>query len=66
MIMLLILEISSDCAVLFTRLKQAGAPISANDWWIACHALVEGATLVRHNSGEYKRIGLVPVVDWVS
>ena len=65
MIMLLILERSGDCTVLFTRLKQAGAPISANDWWIACHALVEGATLVRHNTGEYKRMAWVPVVDWV-
>ena len=29
-----------------TALKRAGTPIGANELWIACHALAEGATVV--------------------
>lgn len=50
----------------FTRLKNAGTSIGANDLWIACHALAEGATLVSHNSGDFNRIVGLPVVDWAS
>ena len=50
----------------FTRLKNAGTPIGANDLWIACHALAEGVTLVSHNTGEFNRIAGLPVVDWAS
>ena len=32
-----------------TALKRAGTPIVANDLWIACHALAEGATVVTNN-----------------
>lgn len=28
-------------AMQFSRLREAGAPIRANDLWIACHALAE-------------------------
>lgn len=49
----------------FTRLKDAGTPIGANDLWIACHALADDATLVTHNVREFKRIGGLRVVDWV-
>lgn len=50
----------------FTRLKNAGTPIGANDLWIACHALADGATLVSRNTGEFNRIVGLPVVDWAS
>ena len=50
----------------FTRLKEAGTPIGANDLWIACHALAEGATLVTHNTREFQRIVGLRVEDWVS
>lgn len=49
-----------------TRLKEAGTPIGGNDLWIACHALAEGATLVTHNSREFRRISGLRVEDWVS
>lgn len=49
----------------FTRLKEAGMPIGANDLWIACHALAEGATLVTHNTREFERIAGLRVEDWV-
>lgn len=50
----------------FTRLKDAGTPIGANDLWIACHALAEGATLVTHNTSEFRRVGGLQVEDWVA
>lgn len=49
----------------FTRLKEAGTPIGANDLWIACHALAEDATLVTHNTREFQRIAGLRVEDWV-
>ena len=50
----------------FTRLKDAGTPIGANDLWIACHALAEGATLVTHNTREFQRVEGLRVEDWVA
>jgi len=50
----------------FTRLKEAGTPIGANDLWIACHALAEDASLVTHNTREFQRIAGLRVEDWVS
>lgn len=49
-----------------TRLKEAGTPIGGNDLWIACHALAEDATLVTHNTREFRRISGLRVEDWVS
>lgn len=49
----------------FTRLKDAGTPIGANDLWIACHALAEKAVLVTHNTKEFLRITNLTVEDWV-
>ena len=48
----------------FTRLKDAGTPIGANDLWIACHALAEDATLVTHNTREFRRITTLRLEDW--
>ncbi|WP_366945070.1 PIN domain-containing protein [Methylobacter sp.] len=52
-------------AAQFTRLKEAGTPIGANDLWIACHALSRNATLVTHNVREFERIEGLRVEDWV-
>jgi tRNA(fMet)-specific endonuclease VapC len=49
----------------FTRLRTAGTPIGANDLWIACHALAQGATVVTHNTREFERVLGLSVVDWV-
>ncbi len=49
----------------FTRLKDAGTSIRANDLWIACHALAEKAVLVTHNTKEFLRITNLTVEDWV-
>lgn len=48
----------------FTRLKDAGTPIGANDLWIACHALAEDATLVTHNTREFERVEGLRLADW--
>lgn len=50
----------------FTRLKEAGTPIGANDLWIACHALAERATLVTNNTREFRRVQGLIFEDWVS
>lgn len=50
----------------FMQLKDAGTPIGANDLWIACHALAEGATLVTHNTKEFLRVKGLAVEDWIS
>lgn len=50
----------------FTRLKDAGTPIGANDLWIACHALAAEATLVTHNVREFQRVAGLRVEDWVA
>lgn len=49
----------------FTRLKDAGTPLGANDLWIACHALAEKAILVTHNTKKFLRITDLTVEDWV-
>jgi tRNA(fMet)-specific endonuclease VapC len=53
-------------AVQASRLKDAGTPIGANDLWIACHALAEGATLVTHNTREFQRVEGLRIEDWVA
>jgi tRNA(fMet)-specific endonuclease VapC len=49
----------------FTRLKDDGTPIGANDLWIACHALAEHATLVTHHTREFQRVSGLRVEGWV-
>lgn len=49
-----------------TLLKAAGTPIGANDLWIACHALADGATLVTHNTREFTRVSGLRVEDWAA
>jgi tRNA(fMet)-specific endonuclease VapC len=50
----------------FTRLKDAGTPIGANDLWMAAHALAESATLVTRNTREFQRVAGLVVEDWVA
>lgn len=60
------MDICRHYAEQFTRLKEAGTPIGANDLWIACHALAEGATLVTNNEREFRRIERLPIENWVA
>lgn len=50
----------------YTRLKAAGTPIGANDLWIACHALAEGAVVVTNNTREFCRIPGLKVENWAA
>lgn len=50
----------------FTRQKNAGTPIGANDLWIACHALAIDAVLVSHNTREFERIADLRTEDWAA
>jgi tRNA(fMet)-specific endonuclease VapC len=52
-------------AVHFTRLRDAGTPIGANDLWIACHALALDATLVTNNMREFERLEGLRLENWV-
>jgi tRNA(fMet)-specific endonuclease VapC len=49
----------------FTRLKDAGTPIGANDLWIGCHALAQDATLVTNNTREFERLQGLRLENWV-
>lgn len=50
----------------FSRLREAGTPIGANDLWIACHALSLDATLVTSNVREFERLEGLRLENWVS
>ena len=54
------------CPEQFTRPKDAGTPIGANDLWSACHALAENATLVMHKTRDFQRVEGLRVEDWVA
>ncbi len=46
-------------------LEAAGKPIGPNDLLIAAHASVVGAVLVTANSGEFSRIRVLQVENWL-
>lgn len=48
----------------FTRLKESGTLIGANDLWIACHALAENAVIVTNNEREFERIAGLKIENW--
>ena len=47
-------------------LEKAGTPIGPLDTQIGAHALSLGATLITHNSREFRRIPGLAVEDWLS
>jgi tRNA(fMet)-specific endonuclease VapC len=47
-------------------LEKLGTPIGPLDTQIGAHALSLGATLVSHNTREFRRIPGLTVVDWLS
>ena len=51
-------------AMQFSRLREAGTPIGANDLWIACHALAEDCTVVTNNMREFVRVAGLKLESW--
>ncbi len=47
-------------------LEARGEMISANDLWIAAHALASGLTLVTNNEKEFRRVRGLKVQDWAA
>jgi tRNA(fMet)-specific endonuclease VapC len=47
-------------------LEARGEPISANDLWIASHALASGLTLVTNNEKEFRRVRGLKVQNWAA
>jgi tRNA(fMet)-specific endonuclease VapC len=46
------------------HLEARGEMISANDLWIAAHALASGLTLVTNNEKEFRRVRGLKVQNW--
>lgn len=59
-------ELCQHYAEQFSRLKALGTPIGANDLWIACHALAEGATLVTNSTREFERVSGLRLENWAA
>ncbi len=63
-----VLAFDSGCAREYGRirafLEKKGTPIGSLDMLIAAHALGQGLTIVTNNTGEFKRVPGLRVVDW--
>jgi tRNA(fMet)-specific endonuclease VapC len=49
-----------------SHLETRGEVISANDLWIAAHALASGLTLVTNNEKEFRRVRGLKVQNWAA
>lgn len=47
-------------------LERQGAPIGANDTWIAAHAMALDATVVTGNEREFRRVPDLRVENWLA
>lgn len=64
-----VLNFGTDAAISYgvvcTLLERTGRAIGRFDMLIAGHALSEGATLVTHNTREFRRVPGLVVEDWL-
>jgi tRNA(fMet)-specific endonuclease VapC len=67
-IMVLPFEPPADVAygVIRARLERAGTPISANDLFIATHAVALGLTLVTAHEKEFTRVAGLRCENWLA
>lgn len=56
---------SEAAALVRAELESVGQPVGAFDTLIAGHAVALSATLVTHNTREFKRVRRLRVTDWV-
>lgn len=58
----------NKCAIAYSKIRSSlesqGAKIGPNDTLIAATALANGATLVTHNTREFKRVANLELEDW--
>jgi tRNA(fMet)-specific endonuclease VapC len=63
-----VLEFNSKAAVaasiVRSKLEARGAMIGSIDFLVAGTAIAHGATLVTHNTAEFKRVPGLKIVDW--
>jgi tRNA(fMet)-specific endonuclease VapC len=59
------IEVISTYSIMRADLEQRGLPVSANDMWIAAHAIAEDAVLVSNNLREFSRIQNLKVENWM-
>lgn len=52
-------------AELRRKLEAAGTPIGANDLLIASHAICDGSVLVTDNVGEFSRVPMLDIENWL-
>ena len=57
-------SVATQYAEIRTCLERKGTSISANDLWIAAHALTENLTLVTNNEREFKRVPKLKIENW--
>ena len=58
-------QAEAKCAAgLRIKLEKQGTPIGPYDILIAASALANNSTLVTHNTGEFKRVSGLKIVDW--
>jgi tRNA(fMet)-specific endonuclease VapC len=55
---------SAAAAELGAALEKRGMPIGPRDTLIAGTAMAHGATLVTHNTREFKRVDGLKIIDW--
>lgn len=62
------LDFADDAALHYAAiradLKKRGAPIGANDLFIAAHARALGLTLVTNNTAEFERVRALTIENW--
>ncbi|MCJ2080808.1 type II toxin-antitoxin system VapC family toxin [Methylobacterium sp. J-090] len=52
-------------AELRRKLEADGTPIGANDLLIASHAICDGSVLVTDNVGEFSRVPMLDIENWL-
>jgi tRNA(fMet)-specific endonuclease VapC len=64
-----VIDFGSNAAISYglvrTTLELSGQMIGQFDMLIAAHALSEGATLVTHNTREFRRVTGLSVEEWI-
>lgn len=59
------LDIWKRAASLWAELEKAGKRIGDADTIIAAHCLVNGYTLITHNTSNFERVKGLKFIDWV-